>query len=205
MSRTHPRLWRSAVLVGVLAVMAVACTGGAGPDGSGTGQVETKIVPINTDLDTYFVNVDVTDEGFEPSTVFIPAGQHVRLVVRNRGTIEHHFRVGGLIAEDLAWYVPSEIDETELLAMGEDELAALGIVEGEDLEHIGHHLSPSFVPFKGESAAGVSPLPGELHAYARPGGYDVLSFFATSVGGFVAEDVLNPEIVGRLIVVEADD
>ncbi len=165
---------RSVAGVIALALVATACTSGSEPELEDTGAVEAKIVAPDYGAATFFVNVDVTDEGFEPSTIFIPAGQQVRLVMRNRGTAEHHFRVSGLVVEQLSWYVPSDIDEMDLLAMTDAELAELEISAEEDLEHVGHHLSPSFMPFKAESPSGVSPLPGEVHGYARPGGYDVL-------------------------------
>src|SRR5687768_7722940 len=41
--------------------------------------------------------------GLEPSAVFVPAGQPVQLMLRNRTTSEHHYRVVGLTPDELAW------------------------------------------------------------------------------------------------------
>src|SRR5687767_4731563 len=49
------------------------------------------------------VNVAVSNAGIQPSTVFVPAGQPVQLMLRNRSTAEHHYRVVGLTPDELWW------------------------------------------------------------------------------------------------------
>ena len=54
-------------------------------------------MPPATEAPDYLtVNVEVSDGAIRPASVFIPAGRPVQLLVRNRGTMEHHYRVVGL-------------------------------------------------------------------------------------------------------------
>jgi hypothetical protein len=190
----------------VLALVLGACTGGlpsgdtSGPDETQSGQ--TIVAP---DFEAYAVviNVALTDDGFEPSTIFIPAGRHIRIILRNHGSREHHFRIGGLIPTQMSWRLEPDVSEDELESMDEDQLAELGIDgDVDDMDHVLHHLSPSFVPFRAESPKGIKPLPNEVHGYVTLGKLDVMEFFATNTGTFVSEDVLYPEITGRVIVFE---
>jgi hypothetical protein len=204
--------WSRRTMVGflVLSLAAASCTGTSdtsGPDGANAGQAEQVLVTPNYNEPTVVVNVTLTDEGFEPSTIFIPAGRHIRLVLRNRGSHEHHFRVSGLIPAEMTWLLPAQVDEYDIDSMSEDELAVIGIDLSEDatdMEHLLHHLSPSFVPFKEESRSGIKPLPNEVHGYASRGGFDVMSFFAINTGVFISQDVRYPDLTGRVIVFEAD-
>jgi hypothetical protein len=206
-SATH---WRRHLTVGflVFSLAAVGCTPsegrGSGPSSTQAQGQPTLVQPNHVDP-TFVVNVTLTDEGIEPSTIFIPAGRHIRLVIRNRGTTEHHFRVPGVITSDLTWLQPAELDEYDISDMTPEELAEYGIVgDIDDIEHVLHHLTPSFVPFKETSMAGISPLPGELHGYTHRGGFDILSFFAISTGVYTAEDVRFPEFTARVVVFETE-
>jgi hypothetical protein len=147
---------------------------------------------------TLTVNVTFTDEGFEPEIVHMPAGRQIRLVLRNRGSREHHFRVVGMPVAEVRWLMVPEVDEEEQLAME----AESGFVD--DAAHILHHLEPEFVPFKPASASGIRPLPGEVHGYAQNGTSDTLLFFPLETGVFTVEDVRYPEITGRVIVFDPD-
>ena len=200
------RLW--AVVVALSLVLA-ACN--AGSDGSGENSSDTAdggqvLVTPDLTVDTIVVNVAMTDTGFEPSTIFLPAGRHVELVLRNRGEHEHHYRIAGLIPFDLEWYVYPDMDGYVLDEMTDEERADLGIDEDEpDLDHVMHHLVPNAVPFKGPSMSGISPLPNEVHGYAQRGQKDVMGFFPLSIGEFVVEDVRYPELTGRVVVFEVKD
>ena len=93
----------------------------------------------------------------------------------------------------------------KLDSMTPEELAQYGIdiagVRGEaELEHVLHHLSPTFSPTKKASPNGIRPLGTEVHGYVIPGFGDVIEFFPLSTGRFKAEDVLNPEITGEVVV-----
>lgn len=192
----------------VLSLAIAACTPGqstgAGTEGNTAQGAQTVVTP-NYAAHTIVVNVTLTDEGTEPATIFIPAGQHIRLVIRNRGTTEHHFRVPGLITTELTWLKPAEFTQYDIADMTTEELAAIGIDEQvDDIEHVLHHLTPTFVPFKEPSMTGIKPLPGEVHGYAAVGNFDVLSFFALSPGVFTAEDVRFPELTTRVVVFETE-
>lgn len=204
----NPRLHRAPLrwiaVAALVALLGVACSPAADdgvPDGEDSAVA--AFVPPNWEKEGLVLNVSITDEGFEPSTIFIPAGRHIRLVLRDHGTGEHHFRVAGLIPAEMTWLLEPEIDEYDIDSMSPEELAAAGI-EGDidDLEHVLHHLSPSFVPYKEASPSGIRPLSNEVHGYVTPGNLEVMSFFATNPGVFVAQDVLHPEITGRVIVFE---
>ena len=151
--------------------------------------------------ETIVLNVALSDEGYDPETIFLPAGQRVKIVLRNRGRSEHHYRVAGLIPAEMTWVLFPEIDAYDLDSMPPEDLEALGLGgEIDDVEHVLHHLVPVYVPFRAESPAGVKPLANEVHGYVTAGKSDVLDFFPTNTGTFVVEDVLNPEITGRVIV-----
>lgn len=130
------------------------------------------------------INVDLTDDGYEPSTIFVPAGRKIRLVVRNRGSTEHHYRVVGLAPEGLLW-----ISEPE----GELEDGVT------DDEHVLHHNS-EFVPFRMTSRAGIKPFGDEIHAYASRSDVDVVLFTALEPGTYVVECPLHPEVAGKVTV-----
>jgi len=195
-------LW--AVVV-ALSLLLAACSAGSEASGENADEAadggQTLVAPDLTS-ETFVINVAMTDSGFEPSTIFLPAGQYVQLVLRNRGEHEHHYRVAGLVPFDLGWVVDPEID---LEAMTDDELEALGITDEADTEHVTHHLSPTVVPFKGSSMSGISPLPNEVHGYAQRGQRDVLVFYPVSIGEFVVEDVKYPELTGRVVVFEVEE
>ncbi len=193
-----------AMPVVAMAMVASSCVGTtSSPTPEATDAAQSVIVAPNLDAPTVTVNLTLSDSGFEPSTLSLPAGRNIRLVVRNRGTTEHHFRVKGLLTAGLTWLHPPELDEYDLDSMSLEELAEYGIVgDIDDPEHVLHHLTPQFLPFKEKSPAGITPLFNEVHAYAIPGTFDVLSFFATTTGTFEAEDLLYPEITGRVIVFE---
>lgn len=192
----------------VLALAAASCLSDASftpptttmnPGGPG----QAGVLP-NLDAPTVVINITLTDEGFEPSTVFIPAGRHIRMVLRNRGFSEHHFRIPGLVPVSMTWFQPSELDEYDIETMTKEELASYGITDDDmdNLEHVLHHLTPQFLPAKPESPSGITPLFGEVHGYASAGDVEIMSFFASNTGTFVSEDVLFPEITGRVVVFE---
>lgn len=192
------------VMVVVVALLALAaCTDSPSDDGGGSGGSQTESVNVAPDFGAspVVINIALTDEGFEPSTVHIPAGRPIRLILRNHGSGEHHYRIAGLIPLQMSWLLEPELDEYDVADMTPEQLAEVGIDgQVDDIEHVLHHLTPSFVPFKAESRAGIKPLPNEVHGYVTEGNLDVMEFFASNTGVFTSEDVLHPEIVGRVIV-----
>lgn len=136
-----------------------------------------------TTLD-FTVNVGVSDVGIQPSTVFVPAGRPVQLVLRNRGTLEHHYRVIGLELDGLSW-------------LAEDADGADVAVSDENHNHHGR----TFVPERGASPAGIRPSGREVHAYVtQDRRVDEVLFTATRTGEYVAQCDLHPGEAGRFIV-----
>lgn len=204
--RTSPR-WAAGLVA--LSVAVTACVGASEESGdTADGASGTTVTMATPDLEseTLVVNVALTDTGFEPETIFLPAGRHVQLVLRNRGTREHHYRVIGLVPAYMSWYLYPEVDISEIDAMSPAEREELGISgDIDDPEHVVHHLTPTFVPFKEESRSGIRPIPNEVHGYAQAGGSgDVLTFFPLNTGSYVVEDVLHPEITGKVVVFEVE-
>lgn len=174
-----------------LTLVLIACTGGADLSQKGVSNKDKEITPpveptavVDSDDRYISITVIVTDEGFQPPSIFIPVGQKVRLVLRNRGSTEHHFRVLALKIRDLKWLAPLAAD------VGEDD----------DAQHEAHHMVTSFVPFRDTSPAGIKPLGDEVHAYAQAGGQDMVIFTPTDTGNFLVHCPLHPEIIGHVIV-----
>jgi len=192
-----------------VALVAAGCSGDGEASLSSGDSAESIMVQPDFSQSPLTINVSLTDEGFEPSTIFMPAGRPIRLVLRAGGNGEHHYRVEGLIPGNLQWIQFPEIDAYDIDSMSPAELAQNGIdVEGvrgdAELEHILHHLSPTFSPVKEASPEGVKPLGTEVHGYVTRGHVDVLHFYPLNTGRFKVEDVLNPEITGEVVVFAVD-
>lgn len=175
----------------------------AGCSGSVDGGSAAESVTVEPDYDsaTMVINVSLSDDGFDPETIFLPAGNRVKIVLRNRGNDEYHYRVAGLIPAEMTWVLFPEIDAYDLDSMSPENLESLGLGgDIDDVEHVLHHLVPVYVPYREESPAGIKPLANEVHGYVTLGKTDVLEFFPTNTGSFVVEDVLHPEITGKVVV-----
>lgn len=138
----------------------------------------TVVYPPNFELRTINLNIDMTDTGFDPGEIHIPAGRSIQLVLRNRDTVEHHYRVIELKPAEMIW-----------LALEKPDVAEAGVTEE---DHESHH-SKDFVDFRGTSPGGVRPTLTEVHAYAPGHAVDVVRFFAQTTGVFEVECVLHPE------------
>jgi len=135
----------------------------------------------------YFtVNVDISDAAIQPSAVFIPAGRPVQLLLRNRGSTEHHYRVVGLVPDELAW-----------VSVGEG-----GGQDGASSDDHNHH-DRTFVRWRATSPAGIRPTGDQVHAFSGARGVDVVLFTATRTGTFVVQCDLHPEKTGKLTVFDA--
>ena len=174
-------LW---VLIAVgLVSAACSVSGDGGPDAD-----PTVVYAPDFELRTINVNIDMSDTGFDPAAIHIPAGRSVQLVLRNRGNTEHHYRVIGLEPAEMIW-----------LALEQPDVAEAGVSEE---DHESHH-SKAFVDFRGTSPAGVKPTLSEVHAYAGGREVDVVRFFALTTGVFEVECVLHPEAERGTITVFA--
>jgi hypothetical protein len=208
MSHRYPTRYLIAALA--LALVAGACSGDSDATltAGGAGSRESVTVEPDFSMAPLPINIKLTDEGFDPEIIFIPAGRRIRLILRNHGTTEHHFRINGLIPAQMRWMLFPEIDEYEVASMTNEELIDYGIAGVTDigeLTHLVHHLKPSFVPFKDVSPAGVKPLGTDVHGYVTLGRTEVMTFIALQTGEYAARDVLFPEITGRVIVFEVPD
>lgn len=202
MERTHRRQRHGVATLAALAVLASGCSGLFGSD-EAAEQAGDRSTTVEPDLSsgTTVLNIYLSDDGFEPSTVFLPAGRHIKLILRNRGNAEYHYRIGGLVPASMNWLLVPDVTEDDMMAMSQEELEALGLGgEIRDVEHELHHLNPVFVPFREESPSGIQPLANEVHGYVTRGTLDVLDFFPTNTGTFVIEDVLHPGVTGKAIV-----
>lgn len=193
------RGWRRA-LIGLLPVVLVlvACTnatdvfnkaegaarqeGAAAEDPAAVVNLD-KLRAISSDqpLEYRTINVSLTDEGFQPASISIPVGQRVKLVVRNHGKTEHHYRIVGLVPGDLRWRQSAEVTD-------------------EEDEHLSHHPGAAYVPYRSASQAGIKPTGDEVHAFAAAGALDVVLFIPTNTGTFEVQDPLHPELVGQVTV-----
>jgi hypothetical protein len=197
-------------LLGLLLVglALVACSSAAGETdaqteiaspqaGSGASVIlDESALPSAEEAGFYqIVNVQMTEDGAQPAHLFIPAGKNIQLVVRNRDSTEHHYRVVGLIPRNLAWIAPEQ-------DMVVEEGASSG---GEEDESASHHTGTVFLPFRGASAAGIRPIGDEVHAYTSSrgsgsGNNDAVRFIATNTGTFVVECPLHSKEVGKVTV-----
>jgi cytochrome c-type biogenesis protein len=141
--------------------------------------------PSEGSADYLTLNIDVTDAEILPSAVFVPAGQPVRLVLRNRGSTEHHYRVEGLVPDDLVWIAAADSAPQGSVASSEDH----------------NHHNRQYVRQRATSPAGIRPTGREVHVYA-PGrrGTDVVLFTASQTGTFTVHCDLHPDTVAKLTV-----
>jgi cytochrome c-type biogenesis protein len=134
------------------------------------------------------LNVEVSDAGIDPAAVFIPAGRTIQLMLRNRGSMEHHYRIVGLEPDELMWLTRPDTPAQGLTA---------------DTEH--DHHNRQIVRQRAISPGGIRPTGREVHGYAAGGsGVDVVFFRATQAGTFVVRCDLHPEKTGTVVVFDGD-
>jgi cytochrome c-type biogenesis protein len=172
MKRTIPSV---AAVVGVLVLH-----GGGMAAQSGAVDHSAHTAPLD-----FTVNVGISDTEIEPSAVFVPAGRPVQLVLRNRGSVEHHYRVVGLVPGELSWLA---------------DRADTGQDAASDDDHNNHH-GRTFVTWRAASPAGIGPTGREVHGYVLPERHvDTVLFTATEPGTYVVQCDLHPDKVARLTV-----
>ncbi|HYF90614.1 MAG TPA: cupredoxin domain-containing protein [Symbiobacteriaceae bacterium] len=194
-ARRGPRLLPGVMLV---ALALAGCSGSAGSADSIAGSVAGSVgelVKLNTTDNSpdavIIINVDVTEDAIQPSSINIPAGRRVELVLRNRGTTEHHFIVDGLAPKDPLWLIRAE---SATVSGGSDQDAA----------HNAHHQNGvtevEYVPFRLASPSGIKPNGHQVHGYAIGGAMDVVIFTATNTGSFKVTCPLHPGVTGTVTV-----
>ncbi len=175
-----------AVWVGIGIGIGVFLMHGAGVAAAQVTPPESQVRPSPSDAPVRYLilNVEISDDGIQPSALFIPAGQPVQLVLRGRGRTEHHYRVVGLVPDELLW-------------MAAPASAMTAEVPNDDHAH----HDRAFDQWRETSPAGISPTGDEVHAYVSPAsGVDVVLFSTTQTGTFVVQCDLHPEKVGKLVV-----
>jgi cytochrome c biogenesis protein CcdA len=131
------------------------------------------------------VNVAISAAGIEPAAVFVPLGQPVQLMLRNRGTSEHHYRVAGLTPDGLRWLDRHE-DAPESAAGGNHD----------------HHIR-TFTATRAPSPAGIAPSGREVHGYVTGARIvDVVLFTPTQTGTFAVACDLHPQETAQFTVFE---
>lgn len=133
------------------------------------------IVPANqeviTGTGTYItVNVEVTDEGYNPSLLSLPAGRQVMLVMRNRGQSEHHLHIKELVPANMLWLSKEQSEVNPSQGLNIDE-------------HAQHHQGGELVPYH-ICTSGVCPTEDTVHLHAVPGDMDIVLFTPTNRGTF---------------------
>jgi len=173
-------------IVAVLGVLALHGAGLAAQSGADHSAHAMPAAMFDASALDFTVNVDISDAEIQPSVVFVPAGRPVQLVLRNRGSTEHHYRVVGLVPDELLW-----------MADGADRG---GTAPAAEHDHHGHR----FVNWRAASPAGIRPTGHEVHAYVSPDRrLDVVFFTATQAGTYVVHCDLHPDKTGRLTVFDA--
>jgi len=162
------------------------------------------------------VNIYMTEEGFEPSSITLAAGQRVRVVLRNRTLKERHFRVIGMPAASITWMaVPLDrweaVDAAAHLthAFHHEEEAAEP-VEGQFVNPRGgwvdhdHSHAVEYIDWRGTSPSGIKPNGREVHGWTFPysssGNIDVMVFIPLLAGTFTAFDPVNPTFLVEVVV-----
>jgi cytochrome c-type biogenesis protein len=173
----------------IAAVVGVLALHGAGLAAQSAGvDHSSHAMPEATSAFTldFTVNVGISDAEIQPAAVFVPAGRPVQLLLRNRSWSEHHYRVVGLVPDELSWLADSADSEEATVP---------------DEEH--NHHGRRFVPWRATSPAGIRPSGNEVHAYvSAERRVDAVLFTATRAGTYLVQCDLHPEQVGRLIVFE---
>ena len=98
-------------------------------------------VPADRSAKAFNANVVFTADGVEPEILFMPAGHPVRLAFRNRTPDERHYRVAGLVADEVRWLLEPDFTLFDLEQMTPEEQAEIGYdPDKSDEEHFLHHL-----------------------------------------------------------------
>jgi hypothetical protein len=205
MSRVH----RS--IAALLAVALAACSGADASETAAateaTTTTEAKVfVPADETASVFNANVVFTADGVDPEILFLPAGHPVRLAFRNRTPDERHYRVAGLVADEVRWLLEPEYTLFDLEQMTPEEQAEIGFDPTKsDEEHFLHHMAPSLTAMVDESPEGVQPLPGEVHAYTTGHATELITFYPVMTGRYEVQDVLSGETIGTVIVFAANE
>ncbi len=189
-------------------LLGVACTADAGADappadgapgtaplGSGeaiAGRTAAE-TPAGANVAPLVVNVTLSDDAILPEVLAIPLGRPITLIVRNRGTREHHYQIRDMAATGLFWFAGGDGAVDPVLAAEDPEAAT----------HGGHHGPNEMLPYDiCDSKYGFIACPtGEwVHVYAPPSGMDVIAFSAAQTGTYDAFSQFDPGLTAKVVV-----
>lgn len=183
-----------AAMTFLLALITACGSNDAGSSAAALNPAESSatVAAIDGSADSMLIlNVWVDDEKISPAVLSIPVGTRVALVMRNLGSLEHHYTVNGLPADDALWLSKGSAHAPAVAADGTvDEMAA---------HHTPSELlaSPTCVSRYG----GVVCPTGEwVHAHAAPRGKDVVVFTASKTGTYEVWCALDSRIKGTVVV-----
>ena len=190
--RTTKGTLAAILALAAMAVALTACGGATVADDVAVSTIasvtlasaQAAAIPRNTG-EILTINVDLTDQGFSPDTIFMAQGQRVKLVVRNKGATEHHFHIIGLDPADMLWSVKGT------------EMEGVDLTEEEAHNHDHGELADFHVC---TSAFGICPTGLSVHAHAAPGDLDIIMFTTTNQGNFEITDPLHQNLMGTAIV-----
>ena len=124
-----------------------------------------QAVPDVPQPEARVVAVRATDQGFEPSSIQVVAGEPVIILLQNMGTDEHHFHIQSLNPNDLYWlpHTPKDGEQVDI--------------------HTLHHEGK--LPYHiCNSKFGICPTGLDVHLHANAGDYDMVGFTPTQAGTF---------------------
>lgn len=219
------RLVRLPMAMAVLATaLAISCGGESGhgfvteiaetptPESAG-GSTPISSRPTAEPAGTapFVVNVAVSDLEISPSTVAVPVGRPVLLVVRNRGLREHGYHIDGLFPKDMVWFelAPEGLEsapasghtgasEHQATEPAQPDAETLAVLD----EHAAHHDNWAMVPHRvcDTKAGGPCGHDGHIQARLLPGDTAFVMFIPASPGRHGVSDLTNPDLSATLVV-----
>lgn len=159
----------------------------------------------------FVVNVSVSDLEISPSTVAVPVGRPVLLVVRNRGLQEHGYHIDGLHPKDMVWFqlAPEGLESSpasdhagatqhQATDPAQPDAETLAVLD----EHAAHHNNWAMVPHRVCDTKTGGPCGHDGHIVARvlPGDAAFVMFIPASPGRHAVSDPSNPDLLATLVV-----
>jgi hypothetical protein len=173
---------------------------------------EVRAAPPPPTIDTITINVEVSDAGFKPDVIRLPVGARVQIILRNRTFDEHHFRIVGLVPDEIMW-AWNQGDEQPLAAAGHEAHDHHAHAHGHAMadaseapadDHDDHEHPLVLMRWRATSPAGITPTGAEVHLWAHTyspgGGRDLAIFTTTMTGTFVIDNPLRPGMTARLVI-----
>ena len=168
-------------------------SGAAGP----TQAADSEEPPAGASL-PLTINVTISASGYDADVIRVPVGQPVKLVFRNRDSLEHHFLIEDMPASDRYWQTVGErqMSLDEFLNLFDDDYEA-----PEEDEHDQHHPPRAYTDEPPcASEFDICPTGEWVHAHAAAGANEIVLFTPTSAGTYTVICPLHGDHVARVIV-----